>query len=294
MKKHIFLLLITVLLVTTSCEEIMQEIMEDVKIKQNALLKGKIYLCPKDKPFRIGGFGGVCVGSEIMTEYSEKVRNDEDTDNFIRTQKALQLGDKKDCPQDRPYYVKRNLFSGDCLSAEDFKPEEVEVKGCKYDSECPKFCEGNTLWEQACNPNTGECYKLKGQDCTKLSITVKGRTFNKICVDSACVIDEEDTYGQFLTYCRVRNAVPMGDLTEFPAEPKFSDICVCNMAFCMNEAGDGCIDEPVVDCGKHAFSKPNFDPCDLITNPYILFREKCYCATGYQYTVDGTGCYKIP
>lgn len=113
-------LLLVILFGTTGCEELMEDIVKSMKIYSKAKSSGKIWCHDEAKPYRIGGIRGVCVGDEEMKTYVELVMDeteDEIVKNYITVQKAKLLGQKKNCPSDKPYYVRKLLFMGDCLSA---------------------------------------------------------------------------------------------------------------------------------------------------------------------------------
>jgi hypothetical protein len=62
-----------------------------------------------------------------------------------------------------------------------------EQVGCKYDSECPPICEGNTAYKMGCNPRVGKCEKLSEEVCDKVDDVGFGDyQFTAICTEGRC------------------------------------------------------------------------------------------------------------
>jgi hypothetical protein len=85
------------------------------------------------------------------------------------------------------------FFSGDKSSKDSDSDknsdnETTDAKGeCKYDSECPPICEGNTAYKRGCNPRVGKCEKLSEEVCDKVDDVGFGDyQFTAICKEGKC------------------------------------------------------------------------------------------------------------
>lgn len=214
MDKRIILALILVsFLMLSGCEELIEEIVASAKVKAAAEAEGKMTFCPEERPYRVGGLAGVCVDEDGLSEFIDlKLHGTDDEQKaFVKTTKALQKGQDKECPEETPYYVTGFLFfGGKCVSKADFnqyladgtldkedeeereedKPE-AEAKSCHYDSDCDPVCEGSIAWKQGCNPRTGKCEHTFERDCGKSSETFDIYTFRLVCENGECVRDTE-------------------------------------------------------------------------------------------------------
>jgi len=222
----LIILLLSSLLTLTSCsEEELEAIMEDMvkmaAIYKKAEMAGKL-LCPTGRPYRVGGvFGGTCVDEDGMAQFIEiRMRGSESYSEkeFILTMKGQFLGQKKGCPQDKPYFKPGFLvFGGKCMTFEEYskvmkididKWEEHEIiKGQTRYVDSPEYCEKGFLYDththncvstSQCNSanmyfdrNSGYCecnegYRMTNGDVCEKEPTNKECEYDSDCGDNYC------------------------------------------------------------------------------------------------------------
>jgi hypothetical protein len=189
--------------------------MASAKVKQEAQSLGSMTFCPDERPYRVGGIRGPCVDEDGLSEYTGlKLHGTDDEQSvFIKTTKALQKGQDKECPKETPYYVSGFLFfGGRCVSKADFnqyladgtldkeddeekdgeeEAPEAEAKTCRYDSDCDPVCEGKIAWKQGCNPRTNKCEHTFDTDCERTKEYFDIYSFGMECKNGECVRDTE-------------------------------------------------------------------------------------------------------
>ncbi len=235
MKKILVFFLILVIFVSACTEEEMQEFKDNlVKTAyhyKKAEMSGKL-LCPKERPFRIGGvFYGSCVDGEILGEYIElklKGSTSYDEKTFLINTRAQFLGQKNNCPPDKPYYVKGFfLFGGKCISQAEFeKQKNVEViEWEEHETDKDRFvessmCDPGFLFDthkdlcvstSQCNDAhmffnrwTGDCdcdegYIMTDEECVR-EITNRECEYDSDCGQPSC----SGSYTKRMPRCNVR------------------------------------------------------------------------------------------
>ncbi|MBU0756490.1 MAG: hypothetical protein KKF44_00365 [Nanoarchaeota archaeon] len=119
------------LLLLSSCdslEKMMEDLMVSIKITMTAKILGTWPMCPSDKPYKIGGLGGVCVDAFGLADFvGIRLQGTipEEEKAFLLIQRARLFGDKKNCPPDKPYFKRTFLTWGNCLSQKEFDNELI-------------------------------------------------------------------------------------------------------------------------------------------------------------------------
>ena len=79
----------------------------------------------------------------------------------------------------------------DMIGGEDvLEEEDIDEGECKFDSDCPAVCEGDTMWKRGCNARTNTCEKTFDTDCTANIELFGDMSFPKVCSAGACVRDD--------------------------------------------------------------------------------------------------------
>lgn len=235
--KKVFVIILLLVLVS-ACDDFkldLEELVKAAKIYKEAELKAKFPACPPETPFRIGAvLVGPCVSMDEF-EYYMKLRLSGSTSysemDFITTIKSQQIGQKKNCPPDKPYYVSKFLFfGGECLSQAEFeKKKEIEIdewtqKEIEQEKhryvESPIYCKDDFLYdtqEHRCistdqcndaytyfNVDTGDCscnegYRMTNDGCEK-EIANKQCKYDSDCGKPTC----SRTYYKTVHRCNAR------------------------------------------------------------------------------------------